>query len=172
MHHNKPKFVTAAGGVVPGYKGYVSKAKETYGISHYGGINKAAPAQMGHGKEAKGDKAIGVTKDYKAGYSGHIPVARDTFGGAHYGTGCHLSPDDYEEENRLAGTGTKMSDFRLVTGSNAGNSAYASDGDGRVFGEENHLAEFHNYATDDEPPPSQVAGRNLQSTIGMMNSIN
>ena len=170
--HAKPGFVGKAGGVVPGYKGYVSKAKETYGISHYGSIDKRAMAQAGHGAATKGDKSIPVAKDFKAGYSGHVPEARDTFGGAHYGVLCHKSPDDYDLENKLAGTGTKMSDFRLITGSDAGNSDYASDGGGGFFGAGNHLAEFHNYATDDEPPPSQVAGRNLQSQISLMKATN
>ena len=117
-------------------------------------------------------KPTPVVKDFKAGYSGHVPEARDTFGGAHYGVLCHKSPDDYDLENKLAGTGTKMSDFRLITGSDAGNSDYASDGGGGFFGAGNHLAEFHNYATDDEPPPSQVAGRNLQSQISLMKATN
>ena len=35
-----------------------------------------------------------------------------------------------------------------VTGSDAGNSDYASDGGGGTFGAANHMATFHNYATD------------------------
>jgi len=38
--------------------------------------------------------------------------------------------------------------MRLVTGSDAGNSEYADDGGGGVFGAQNHLITFHNYATD------------------------
>ena len=151
---SKPAYVGEAKGVLPGYTGYVPAAKMTHGISHYGSIQKAAPSQKGHGADVKGDKNIDVgqgfsaTTTYKAGYSGHIPRARDTFGGAHYGIGSHGSPDDYDLENKLAGTGTKMSDFRLVKGSDAGNSEYASDEGGAVFGANNHLAEFHNYAKD------------------------
>lgn len=150
----KPAYVGQAKGVLPGYTGYVPAAKMTHGISHYGNIQKSSVAQRGHGADAKGDKLIDVgkgfceTSNYKAGYQGHIPRARDTFGGAHYGIGSHLSPDDYDLENKLAGTGTKMSDFRLITGSDAGNSDYASDGGGGIFGANNHLAEFHNYAKD------------------------
>jgi len=94
--HEKPAYVSTAKGVVPGYTGYVPKAKEMYGISHYGNIPKSELAQTGH-KDVKGDISIPVGKDYKAGYSGHVPAARDTFGGAHYGVESKKSPDDYKK---------------------------------------------------------------------------
>lgn len=111
--HAKPQYVGAAKGVLPGYTGYVSKAKETYGISHYGSVPKSALAQTGHGM-VKGDKAIEVGKDYKAGYSGHVPMARDTFGGAHYGVGSNGSPDDYKK----AAPTRNLHDMRDVVGDN------------------------------------------------------
>jgi len=170
----KPDFVGQVRGVLPGYTGYVPSAKNTHGVSHYGSIGgghhdiPAVGPQTGHGNSVKGDKCIVAKEHVKSGYSGHVPAARDTFGGAHYGIGSHLSPDDYDLENKLAGTGTKMSDFRLITGSDAGNSDYARDNDtgkvggGKFFGEDVHNAgnAYHNHALDDEPPPSQVAGRN------------
>ena len=119
----KPDFVPQVRGVLPGYTGYVPTSKNTHGVSHYGGIAgghhnmPASGPQKGHGNAVKGDKMILAKPHVKAGYSGHIPAARDTFGGSHYGVGSHLSPDDYDLENKLAGTGTKMSDFRLITGS-------------------------------------------------------
>merc|ERR1719453_2054036 len=61
--HTKPGFVQHAGGVLPGYTGYVPTAKETFGISHYGSIEPQY-AQTGH-KQAKGDKLIAVEKQYK-----------------------------------------------------------------------------------------------------------
>ena len=50
--------------------------------------------------------------------------------------------------------------MRLITGSDAGNSDYAADGSGKVFGADVHNAAdaYHNHALDDEPPPSQVGG--------------
>ena len=46
-------------------------------------------------------------------------------------------------------------------------SARERPSDGGTFGAEAHLAEFHNYATDDEPPPSQVGGANASKIAGM-----
>lgn len=175
----KPDFVPQVRGVLPGYTGYVPTSKNTHGVSHYGGIAgghhnmPASGPQKGHGNAVKGDKMILAKPHVKAGYSGHIPAARDTFGGSHYGVGSHLSPDDYDLENKLAGTGTKMSDFRLITGSDAGNSDYARDNDtgkaggGKFFGQAIHDAgaAYHNSALDDEPPPSQVAGRNMAAAM-------
>lgn len=169
----KPGFVDKVSGVVPGYTGYVPSAKNTHGVSHYGNIAgghhnlSAAGPQSGHGSAIKGDRCIEVGQNVKSGYSGHIPRSRDTFGGAHYGVGSYESPDIYNAENAAEGTGTKMGDMRLIHGSNAGNSEYANDGDGGFYGAENHLAEFHNYATDDEPPPSMVAGANANKIAGM-----
>jgi len=97
VNHGKPGFVSNAGGVVPGYGGYVSKSKDTFGISHYGSIDKGKLAQASHGPDAKGDKNIEVKKEVKSGYSGFVPTARDTFGGAHYGVGVHGSPDGYKK---------------------------------------------------------------------------
>jgi hypothetical protein len=173
----KPDFVPQVRGVLPGYTGYVPSAKNTHGVSHYGSLAgghhnmPAAGPQKGHGNAVKGDKLILAKPHVMAGYSGHVPAARDTFGGSHYGVGSHLSPDDYELENRLAGTGTKMSDFRLIAGSDAGNSDYARDDDGgtggKFFGQAIHNAgdHYHNHAQDDEPPPSQVAGRNMGAAM-------
>ena len=144
----KPDFVAEAKGVLPGYTGYVPQAKQTHGISHYGDISgghhtlPAAGPQKGHGYH--GQRNIEVTKNVKSGYSGYVPVARDTFGGAHYGVGSATSPDGYKK----AAPTRNRQDMRLITGSDAGNSEYASDGGGGVFGAQNHLATFHNYATD------------------------
>lgn len=132
---------------------------------------RAAGPQKGHGASLKGDKCVLAKQHIKSGYSGHVPAARDTFGAAHYGVGSHLSPDDYDLENKLAGTGTKMADMRLITGSDAGNSDYARDDDagtgGKFFGQAVHDAgaAYHNAALDDEPPPSQVGGRNLSKAM-------
>jgi len=170
MHVNpKPEFVDEVAGVLPGYTGYVPKAKHTHGISHYGNLTGghhnliAAGAQHGHGGAVKGDRSIEVQKNVKSGYSGHVPTARDTFGGAHYGVGSHGSPDAYKK----AAPKRHNQDMRLVTGSDAGNSDYANDGGGGFFGASAHLTEYHNYATDDEPPPSQVAGRNATNIAAM-----
>ena len=94
-------------------------------------------------------------------------LAGELFGGAHYGVGSHLSPDDYIAENEADGVVRHNQDMRLVTGSDAGNSEYANDGGGGFYGADRHLAEYHNYATDDEPPPSQVAGRNSAAIASM-----
>jgi len=167
----KPEYVGEAVGVLPGYTGYVPAAKHTHGVSHYGSLPgghhamAGSGAQKGHGM-VKGDVNIEVSKNIKSGYSGHVPTARDTFGGAHYGVGSHGSPDGYKK----AAPKRHNQDMRLVTGSDAGNSDYASDGGGGFFGATAHLAEYHNYALDDEPPPSQVAGRNsvaIQSMQGI-----
>lgn len=145
----KPGFVNGVQGVLPGYTGYVPEAKHTHGISHYGSLQgghhnmASAGPQKGHGN-VKGDQMIAVNKNVKSGYSGHVPVARDTFGAAHYGVGSHGTPDAYKK----APPKRNMQDMRLITGSDAGNSSYASDGGGGTFGEKNHLATFHNYATD------------------------
>lgn len=125
----KPEFVDEVSGVLPGYTGYVPQAKHTHGISHYGNLQgghhnqTAAGAQKGHSL-AKGDRSIEVAKNVKSGYSGHVPVARDTFGAAHYGVGSHGSPDLYKK----APPKRNLQDMRLITGSDAGNSDYASDG--------------------------------------------
>ena len=164
----KPGFVDQVSGVLPGYTGYVPQAKQTHGVSHYGNLSgghhnlPAAGPQKGH-QNIKGDRCIEVGKNVKSGYSGHVPVARDTFGVAHYGVGAHVSPDGYKK----APPKRNQQDMRLITGSNAGNSEYASDGDGAIFGADRHLATFHNYATDDEPPPSMIAGRNAAAIADM-----
>ena len=125
----KPDFVDSVKGVLPGYTGYVPQAKQTHGISHYGNLQgghhnlRPAGPQTGHG-DVKGDRAIAVAKNVKSGYSGHVPVARDTFGGAHYGVGSHGTPDGYKK----APPTRHQQDMRLITGSDAGNSVYASDG--------------------------------------------
>ena len=153
----KPTYVDTATGVLPGYTGYVPTAKQTHGVSHYGNLYGGhhdlppAGAQRGHAN-VKGDRCIEVAKNVKSGYSGHVPNSRDTFGGAHYGVGSFVSPAGYVK----APPKRNQQDMRLITGSDAGNSVYASDGGGGVFGAANHLAEFHNYATDDEPPPSML----------------
>jgi len=147
----KPEFVDEVSGVLPGYTGYVPQAKHTHGISHYGNLQgghhnqTAAGAQKGHSL-AKGDRSIEVAKNVKSGYSGHVPVARDTFGAAHYGVGSHGSPDLYKK----APPKRNLQDMRLITGSDAGNSDYASDGGGGVFGAGNHNAAtaYHNSALD------------------------
>ena len=165
----KPGFVDHASGVLPGYTGYVPASKNTHGVSHYGAIGgghhglPGAGAQLNHGNQLKGDRQINVAKTVKSGYSGHIPQARDTFGGAHYGVGSHASPSGYKK----AAPVRHNQDMRLVTGSDAGNSEYAADGGGGVYGADRHLATFHNYATDDEPPPSQVAGGNAAKIAAM-----
>jgi hypothetical protein len=120
---------TQVSGVLPGYTGYVPQAKHTHGISHYGSLQGghhnfvAAGPQRGHGG-APLDRSIEVQKNVKSGYSGHVPTSRDTFGGAHYGVGSHTSPDNYKK----APPTRNGADMRLIKGSNAGNSPYASDG--------------------------------------------
>ena len=106
----------------------------------------------------------------KAGYSG--TSRRATRSAARTTVLAPTSPTT-TTENKLAGTGTKMSDFRLITGSDAGNSDYARDNDtgkaggGKFFGQAIHDAgaAYHNSALDDEPPPSQVAGRNMAAAM-------
>lgn len=164
---NKPPIVDQVSGVLPGYTGYVPSAKNTHGVSHYGSLpgghhmELGAGAQKGHAA-VKGDRMIEVSTNVKSGYAGHIPMARDTFGGAHYGVGSYGSPDLYNAENAAEGVVRHNQDMRLITGSDAGNSDYASDGGGKFFGQDIHNAgnSYHNFALDDEPPPSQVAGRN------------
>lgn len=108
--HGKPGFVSHAGGVLPGYTGYVPTAKETYGVSHYGNIEPQY-AQTGH-KDVKGDALLDVQKQVKAGYSGHVARARDTFGLSHYGVGSHDSPDAYKK----AAPKRNLHDMRDVVG--------------------------------------------------------
>jgi hypothetical protein len=143
-HENpKPEFVASVAGVVPVYTGYVPSAKNTHGVSHYGSIAgghhnlPAAGPQNGHGAAIKGDRCIEVNSTVKSGYSGHVPRARDTFGGAHYGVGSAQSPDGYKK----AAPKRHQQDMRLVTGSDAGNSAYASDGGGGTFGADTYVAQ-------------------------------
>jgi len=170
----KPEFVGGVRGVLPGYTGYVPTSKNTHGISHYGSLPgghhnmRGSGAQKGH-IDVKGDRHLEVSKNIKSGYAGHVPQSRDTFGGAHYGVGSYDSPDLYNEENARDGVVRHNQDMRLVTGSDAGNSDYASDGGGKFFGQDAHNAgaAYHNHALDDEPPPSQVAGSNLAAMMAV-----
>ena len=138
----KPEYVGTASGVLPGYTGYVPQAKHTHGISHHGSIAgghhnvPGAGPQKGHG--AVVDRSVEVTKNVKSGYSGYVPVARDTFGAAHYGVGSHVSPDNYKK----AAPTRHQQDMRLITGSDAGNSSYASDGGGGIYGADAYVATY------------------------------
>ena len=165
----KPEYVGTASGVLPGYTGYVPQAKHTHGtacapshvclhapalthlllarrimagISHYGSLAgghhnlSGAGPQKGHGAVA--DRSVEVTKNVKSGYSGYVPVARDTFGAAHYGVGSHVSPDNYKK----AAPTRHQQDMRLITGSDAGNSSYASDGGGGIYGADAYVATY------------------------------
>jgi len=171
---DKPPHVGQVSGISPGYTGYVPSAKNTHGVSHYGSLPGGHHGLMGSGAQAghagiKCDRNIEVANNVKSGYAGHIPLARDTFGGAHYAVGSYDSPDLYNEENARDGVVRHNQDMRLITGSDAGNSDYASDGGGKFFGQDAHNAgaSYHNFALDDEPPPSQVAGRNAAATATM-----
>ena len=111
--HPKPTYVAQAKGIVPGCTTHVPRAKETYGVSHFGALAPGELAQTGHG--GKADRAMEVRKDYKSGYSGHIAAARESFGGSHYGLGAQGSPDGYKK----APPSRQLHDMRDVVGDGA-----------------------------------------------------